>query len=343
MDFVTILVPCRNEANYIEPCLNSIIAGDYPHERMEVLVIDGMSEDRTREIVGKFSSRYPFVRLIANERRITPCALNIGIREAKGDFIVRMDAHATYCSDYISTLIARLVSSGADNVGGIRVSVPGCDGVIPASIALASSHPFGVGSALYRMGAGGSRWVDTVWGGCYRKEIFARIGQFDERFARNQDDELNHRLISGGGKILLVPEVQAYYHARSSLRKLWRTYYQYGYFKPLTALKLKRILTVRQLVPPGFLLALLGALLLSHWVPVFRSLLIGGITLYGVLNLLVAVSMAWTAPWRPSFCTVCVFPVMHGSYAAGFLHGIWDFGLRRRHHRIEERVIPLSR
>lgn len=343
MDFVTILVPCRDEADYIEPCLSSIIAGDYPHERMEVLVIDGMSQDRTREIVGQYSARYPFVRLLDNERQITPCGLNVGIRQAKGDVIVRMDAHATYSSQYLSKLIAQLVSSGADNVGGVRVSVPGRNGIIPAAIAIAVSHPFGVGSALYQVGSGEPRWVDTVWGGCYRKEIFARIGQFDERFTRNQDDEFNHRLILNGGKILLVPEVLAYYHARSSLLKLGRTYYQYGYFKPLTALKWRRILTVRQLVPAGFLVGLLAALLIGQWIPALLWLLVGMVALYGLANVVVAMSTIRTVPWQPALCTAFVFPIIHVSYGVGYLHGMWDFWLWRRHRRMNESSVPLSR
>lgn len=343
MKFVTVLVPCRNEADYIQACLDSIIAGDYPHALMEVLVIDGMSQDGTRPILREYSMRYSFVRMVDNERQTTPCALNVGIREAKGAFIVRMDAHATYCPDYISKLVSFLLSTGADNVGGVRISVPGRRGVVAASIACAVSHPFGVGSSLYTSTLSKPRWVDTVWGGCYRREVFDKIGLFDEQFVRNQDDEFNHRLIINGGKVLLVPEVRAYYYARTSLAKLWRTYYQYGYFKPLTAYKLMRILTFRQLIPSVFLVGLLAVVILGLLAPAFWGLTQGVVAAYAAANLIVAVSMIRQYGWAPSLFSVLVFPIIHAAYGTGFLHGCWDIWVFRRHGGLDGRAVPLSR
>jgi len=343
MEFVTVVVPCRNEVDHIGMCLDSIISGDYPHALMEVLVIDGMSQDGTRAIVSEYAKQYPFLRMVDNERQTTPCALNIGIRESKGTIIVRMDAHATYCRDYVSKLLSFLHSSGADNVGGVRLSVPGGPGVIAASIACAVSHPFGVGSSLYTFDRPEPRWFDTVWGGCYRREIFDKIGLFDEQFVRNQDDEFNHRLILQGGKILLVPEVHAYYYARESLLKLWLAYYQYGYFKPLTAFKLKRILTVRQLVPSGFLLGLLTAVVAGVFMQNLWWVCEGILAAYMSLTLLVALGTMREFAWRASLVSIVVFPLIHAAYGAGFLHGIWDIWVVHRHGGFGGRVLPSSR
>lgn len=180
-------------------------------------------------------------------------------------------------------------------------------------------------------------------GGCYRREVFDKIGLFDEQFVRNQDDEFNHRLIINGGKVLLVPEVRAYYYARTSLAKLWRTYYQYGYFKPLTAYKLMRILTFRQLIPSVFLVGLLAVVILGLLAPAFWGLTQGVVAAYAAANLIVAVSMIRQYGWAPSLFSVLVFPIIHAAYGTGFLHGCWDIWVFRRHGGLDGRAVPLSR
>ncbi len=253
---VTIIVPCRNEGKWIAPCLDSILANDYPRERLEVLVVDGMSSDETRSVVERRAADQPCIRLLDNAKQITPAALNIGIAAARGAVIVRMDAHVDYPADYVSSLVRLLEEKGADNVGGVCRTLPGAETAIARAIAIGMSHPVGVGNSYFRIGAASERWVDTVPFGCYRKEVFDRIGLFDEELVRNQDDEFNLRLIRSGGRILLTPNVVCRYYARDSLRKLWRMYYQYGYFKPLVVRKVKGVMTLRQLGPPLFVLCL---------------------------------------------------------------------------------------
>ena len=261
LPLVTVIVPCRNERRWIAPCLQSILDNDYPRNRLEVLVVDGMSDDGTRDLVEAFSARIRQLRLVSNEKKTTPAALNLGIAAAGGRIIVRMDAHVEYPRDYISSLVALLEKSGADNVGGVCQTLPADNSAIARAVALRHVASAGVGNSHFRIGAAADRWVDTVPFGCYRRELFDRIGTFDEDLVRNQDDEFNLRLIRNGGRILLSPRIVCKYYARDSLPKLWRMYYQYGYFKPLVVRKLGGVMTVRQLLPPLFVVFLIVAAL----------------------------------------------------------------------------------
>src|SRR5882672_10796984 len=195
LERVTVILPCRNEASHISACLDSIIASAHPPERLEVLVIDGMSDDGTREIVEQYAARYPRIRLLDNHRRIVPAGLNLGILAATGDIIMRMDGHVVYPPEYISRLVDALLADGADNVGGCLVTLPADGSPVAQAIAIAMAHPFGVGNAHFRIGAREARDVDTVAFGCFRRSLFTRIGMFDEELVRNQDDEFNHRII----------------------------------------------------------------------------------------------------------------------------------------------------
>jgi len=340
---VSVVVPCRNEGRWIRSCLESILANDYPRDRLEVLVVDGMSDDGTRAIVEEFARNYANVRLIDNPRRITPTALNAGIAAARGGVVVRMDAHVEYPANYISALVPQLETSGADNVGGACETIPAGDGPLARAIAAGMSHPLGVGNAYFRIGAAEPRWVDTVPFGCYRREVFERIGVFDEELVRNQDDELNLRLIRNGGKILLVPNVVSRYYARDSLGKLWRMYYQYGYFKPLVLRKIGRVMTLRQVIPSLFVLCLavltLGAFW-SVWAAAGLALLLG---VY-----LAAIGAVAVAGWRrlgtaSAACLFAVFPTLHFAYGFGFLKGLWDFLLLRRSGVKDVTQVPISR
>jgi glycosyltransferase involved in cell wall biosynthesis len=318
---VSIIVPCRNERPYIARCLESILASRFPVDRLEVLVVDGQSDDGTRDVVRGLADRFPHVRLIDNPRRITPAALNVGLAQARGETIIRMDAHATYPPDYVSRLVDWQERTGADNVGGAWVTLPGADSAEARAIALALAHPFGVGNAHFRLGTDRPRWVDTVPFGCYRREVFARIGTFDEALVRNQDDEFNHRLIRSGGRILLVPDVVSHYYARPTVRKVARMYYQYGLFKPLVSRKVGRVLTLRQLVPATFEVALVLLAVLAPWSGAARLALAGLVSLYGAA--VVAVALAHVRHGLVPAVWLCLeFPAIHLSYGWGFLRGL---------------------
>lgn len=344
LPFVSIVIPCRNEGTRIEACLDSLLETEYPRERLEIIIADGMSDDGTREHIARYADAHPHIRMVDSPRKITPAALNIAIAASRGDVIMRMDAHNEYPRGYVPALVDWLARSGADNVGGVCTTEPGGPGPVARAIAIAMAHPFGVGNSHFRIGTREPRWVDTVPFGCYRREVFERIGLFDEDLIRNQDDELNIRLIRAGGRILLVPDVVSSYHARDSLAKLWRMYFQYGYFKPLVARKVGGVFTWRQLVPPAFVLGLAGALLLAAVLPGSAPLLASLVALYLVGLLAIALPVAGRQGPRVALALGAAIPVLHFSYGLGFLSGVVDFLLlRRKSVRGAPAALPTSR
>ncbi|HWC75459.1 MAG TPA: glycosyltransferase family 2 protein [Gemmatimonadales bacterium] len=339
---ISIVLPCRNEERYIAACLDSILATTYPLDRIELLVVEGMSEDRTREILATYVAQHSVMRVIDNRGRITPAALNVGIRAATGEIIVRMDAHVIYPPEYITRLVEALQSSDADNVGGIIVTVPGDDTIMARAIAVGLSHPFAVGNAYFRIGLSAPRWVDSVPFGCFRREVFDRAGLFDEELVRNEDEEFNLRLIKFGGRILLLPEVVSYYYARRRLRDLARMYYQYGYYKPLVAKKADGVMTVRQLVPAVFVAVLVGTTVLAPVLPLLGVAASVAAAYLATLTVCVLGSVRKHG-WRCALALASVFPVVHFSYGIGSLRGAFDHLLQRRRARRDPAVVPLSR
>jgi len=325
---VSVIVPCRDEERYIARCLDSILANDYPSARLEVLVVDGRSEDGTRDILARYAARHDTIRVLDNPRRITPTAMNIGIRAAQGEVIMRLDAHAVFPPTYIAQLVSALLVTGADGVGGAIVTLP-ADGTPTArAIALALSHPLGVGNSYFRIGAAAPRWVDHVPFGCYRREVFERIGLFDEELVRSQDGEFSFRLRKHGGRILLLPSAVAQYYARNSLPQLRRMFYQYGYFKALTAKKLGRIMTGRQLAPALFILSLGTAGLAGMWLPAARVLFASMAGLYAAIVLAGAGRTALREGIRCGVVLAAAFPLMHFSYGLGYLRAVFAHWLR---------------
>jgi glycosyltransferase involved in cell wall biosynthesis len=344
LPFVSVIIPARNEERFVASCLESVIAGSYPHELIEILVVDGKSDDRTREIVQQFSARYGSIKLLDNPAAIVPNGMNIGIGVARGEVIVRMDAHALYPPDYIEQLVTGLLSLGADNVGGVCLARPASDRPQARAVALILSDRFGVGNSDHRVGGGDQpAEVDTVPFGCYRREVFDRIGSYDEMFVRNQDDELNSRLKIAGGRVFLLPHVKIEYFTRPSLRKMALMLYQYGYYKPLVAIKLGRPATWRQLAPPVFTAAVLGLPLAAVAFPWTLSLWAATIGAHCLVNLRVSSIQARREGWRLFPYLFCGYGVAHLSYGFGYLRGILDFGLLRRHLSKTKRNIPLSR
>jgi glycosyltransferase involved in cell wall biosynthesis len=326
--FVSIAIPCRNEAPYIAGCLASILNGDYPRDRLEILVADGRSDDGTREILQHHAAEHPCITVLDNHQLSTPAALNLAIRSASGSVVIRMDAHVLYPPDYVRQLVEALEETGADNVGGVIETIPADATPTARAIAVGLSHPFGVGNSYFRTGSRERREVDTVPFGCYRREIFDRIGLFDEQLVRNQDDEFNFRLIARGGRVLLLPEVTCRYFARRSFRQVARMYYQYGYFKPLVARKVGRIMTVRQLVPSMLIAGLLGSAALGIWVPGAAAAFMAIAALYTGCVLACAAAAAGT-DLRCGLALAAVFPTVHFSYGIGFIRGIYDHLIAR--------------
>jgi glycosyltransferase involved in cell wall biosynthesis len=340
---VSVIIPCRNEEAFIDACLASARAAEFPRRSFEILVVDGMSSDRTRAIVQAHAADDAAVVLLDNPAGHVPAAMNIGLRRAQGEIIVRLDAHARYPADYIPQLIGWLDRSGADNVGGVCVTRPGSDTARAAAIAFALAHPFGVGNSHFRIGVREPRWVDTVPFGCYRREVFDRIGPFDEDLVRNQDDELNARLIRKGGRILLVPDVVSEYFARESFGKLWTMYYQYGYFKPLVARKLGAVMTVRQLLPATLVSALAGGAILAVVFPMARAPFAALLAAYAAADVASAAWSLRTGGIARALWLVATFPILHVAYGLGFLKGLADFVILNRAPGARVRAVVPSR
>lgn len=339
---VSVIVPCRNEAGYIGACLDSVLASEYPADMMEVLVVDGRSDDGTRAVLDEYARRDPRIRILDNARRTTAVALNIGIRAARGPILVRLDAHVVYPANYIGELVGALETSGADNVGAVIDTLPANDSTIARAIAAAISHPFGVGNAYFRIGVQEPRWVDTVPFFCCRRELFDRVGCFDEELLGSEDDEFNGRVVLRGGRHLLLPGVVSKYYARDSLRKVARMYYQYGYFKPVAARKLGRVLTGRQLVPPAFVLALGGSAILGLWLQPARLLSAAVVAVYLCAVGAFAIAGARRRTVRDVGALALVFAVIHCSYGFGFLRQLARFALPAS-RRPQPAEVPLSR
>ena len=320
MEMITVIVPMYNEERYILDCLNAILSQDYQGS-MEVLVIDGGSTDGSRQIVHRVmsESRIP-VRLLCNPKRIIPAALNIGLHAARGDIVVRVDAHAVIEKGYVRKCVEYLQSSGADNVGGLMRPAQNRTR-IGHSIALAMSCPFGVGTGKFHYSER-EEFVDTVYLGAFRKSTLLALGGYDETFLRNQDYELNYRIRRAGGKILLTPAIKSHYYTRASLKKLWSQYFQYGFWKMRMLRKHPRSVRVRQLVPPVFVLVLLlsGALSaissLAAWV---FALVVAS---YLSLSLAFSFSIAARKGWRYLPILPVIFACLHLSWGLGFLYSL---------------------
>ncbi len=329
---VSVVIPCRNEEAYIGKVLDNILDQDYPSELLEVFAVDGMSTDRTASIIKEYAWKHGHIHYMENPDRVVPFALNKAIQRSTGSIIVRMDAHSEYPGDYISSLAAALETYGCDNAGGAWITEPGDDSLKAMAIADATSHPFGIGNAYYRLETTEPRKVDTVPYGCYKKEVFDRIGLFDEELARNQDDEFNARLIREGGIIYLIPRVKIRYYARKDFRRMNRMFYQYGLYKPLVNIKVGSPASLRQFVPPIFTLSLLSTGMLGLLYPVFWGLFLLVLGSYASLDLIVSlrVVLKKSRPLGELPFLVVAFPLIHLSYGLGYLAGLIRFGLLRK-------------
>jgi cellulose synthase/poly-beta-1,6-N-acetylglucosamine synthase-like glycosyltransferase len=322
---VTVLVPMRNEEAFIGECLDSLIQQDYPADRMEVLVMDGRSEDASRAIVLEKSQEHTCIHLLDNPEQSTPAALNIGIRNASGDMIVRLDAHHRAAQDFVSQHVACLSKPDVDCAGGPIHTISRT--YVGEAISLAMSCPFGVGDAYFRY-AEKEQYVDTVANAGYSRDVFERIGLFDEALIGAEDDEFNYRLRAKGGRILLSPRIRSWYYCRESLGKLWRQYFRYGHMKVRVLQSHPRQMRWRQFVPPAFVSALLTTLALALLGIRWPLLLVAGS--YTLANLAISVWVAVRSGMKYLPILPITFAVLHISYGLGFLSGLFRFAHRWR-------------
>ena len=324
---VSIILACRNEQAHIEACVRSLLDQEPPAGGFEIVACDGHSTDGTREILNQLSVQHPILRVLDNPRRIVSTGLNAGIAAARGRIIVRADAHTTYAPDYVRQCVAVLEETGADGVGGPWRAVG--QSSVSRAIAHAFHSPFGSGGArAHNLTYEGP--VDTVYLGCWPRELFARLGGFDEELVRNQDDEFSLRIVRSGGTIWQSVRIRSTYEPRRSLRDLLRQYMQYGYWKVRVIQKHRIPASWRHLVPPLFvatLIVLAAASVLSATARSAAAVVFG---VYGFAVLAAALVTARTAGWRPLPVLPVVFLCLHVGYGFGFLRGILDFVIRRR-------------
>ena len=319
---VSIVVPCRNERNHIKQCVTSILeqqrsaSGDY-----EILIVDGMSTDGTRDILRGLATVNSSIRIVDNPSGITASAMNIGIGEARGRYIAILGAHTEYAADYIRTCVELLDEHPeAACVGGPIVTMG--RSLFGQAVAAAMSHPVGIGNAKHRHPS----YQGYAEGACYpvfRKAIFEKIGLYDEQLIRNQDDELNYRLTKSGGKVFISPRARSVYFARETVWGLSRQYFQYGYWRVAVLRKHRVPASIRQIVAPISLFVMLVITLISTSLPGWWRLAPGiPISIYAATLLIVGMRLIGKADWR----LACLFPIaagcMHAAYAIGFACGV---------------------
>ncbi|UCC52819.1 MAG: glycosyltransferase family 2 protein, partial [Anaerolineaceae bacterium] len=324
---VTIIMPVRNEADYIDGGLRAILRQDYPAECTEILIVDGMSTDSTREIIQQEIEKRTNLYLLDNPEQIVPTAMNRAIRQATGEIIVRVDGHCEIAHDYVSQCVHHLLESDADGVGGPIETI----GETPTAqaIALAMSSRFGMGGSAFRTIKDRAMWVETVAFAAYKMETIRQLGLYDEELVRNQDDEYNYRLLKQGGKVLLTPDIRSRYYSRGSLRKLWRQFYQYGFWKVRVMQKHPSQLRLRQFVPVLFVLSLI----LSTLLPLCWGMLGLILLAYSLADFVVSTGIAKEHGWRYLPTLILAHLAMHVAYGLGF-----GVGLIRFAHRWTDKV-----
>ena len=324
--FISLLLPIRNEEVYIPACLNSLRAQDYPANQIEILVADGMSTDNTRQIVTDWMQQDRRVRIYDNPQQIVPTGLNLLIPQAKGDILIRVDGHCVLASDYVSKCVRHLLNGGVDGVGGPMHSI-GQDFISQAT-AIAMSSKFGVGNSSFRTETGQTKLADTVPFPAYTREIIEKVGLYDEELVRNQDDEYNYRIRKAGGKILLAEDVHSDYFSRGSLAKLWKQYFQYGFWKVRVFQKHPKQMSPRQFVPPLFVLALLSAAVLAFAVAWGWYALVGLFGVYVFACLAAAFFYGKGQKTGVVLLLPLAYTIIHTSYGLGFLLGLLRFANR---------------
>jgi cellulose synthase/poly-beta-1,6-N-acetylglucosamine synthase-like glycosyltransferase len=318
--FVTIAVPCRDEEGYIESCIRSVQAQEWPSDRLEILVADGMSVDATREILGRLAREDGRIRLIDNAARVQSAGLNECIRRARGDVVVRIDVHAEYAPNFVERCVAALDRTGADNVGG--AARPKARTFFQRCVSAALRSPLGMGNSRYR-DPEQEGFVESVWPGAFRRDVFERVGMFDPGAVTNEDAELNQRIIAAGGRVYMSRDIVSYYYPRESMRALARQYYRYGLGRARTFVKHGRLLSIRPAVP---FLGLLGEVLALAVTPGTAGAL--SVAAYALATGAEAVRVSRAEGIAAIPVVWAIFPVIHLAHGVGFGVGVVRYSLR---------------
>ncbi|MBO8161895.1 MAG: glycosyltransferase family 2 protein [Thermosipho sp. (in: Bacteria)] len=322
---VSIIIPARNEEKFIDKCLKSLVSNSY--ENKEIIVVDGMSKDRTREIVKKYE-----VRLIDNPERYTSYALNLGIKNAKGQIVMIAGAHTTYSENYISSCVDKIVNDKCEISGGQVITFSGSNTSKAKAIASVISHPFGVGNSKYRINFNKEAYVDTVAYGLYKKELFEKVGLFNEKLIRNQDIEMNLRLKKSGARIMLVPEAKAFYYARDKIISLMKNNFGNGFWVIMGRKYAKYAFSIRHLVPFVFVIFLISMLFLFN---LLKWIYLPVLSVYFLLDLFSSIQIGIkNKSFKIFFWGLIIFPILHVSYGLGSLWGLLSFVLKKANKEV---------
>lgn len=329
---VSIIIPCYNEQATIRLLLEAIYTQTYPRTALEVLIVDGMSTDHTRQEIAAFQSEHTDlpIQIVDNPARFIPAGLNRGISASGGQILIRLDGHAVPAPEYVERCVHALKTGLGDNVGGIWEIRPTGTGAIAGGIAAAASHPLGVGDARYRY-TDQAQSVDTVPFFAFRRELIDRVGKYDESLLTNEDYEFNVRVRQSGGTVWLDPEIRSTYYARPTLGGLAHQYWRYGYWKGRMLLRYPRTLRWRQALPPIFVASLIGWLILAVVLPWARWLLAAEVAVYSLVLLGAgAVRACKQSNLSLLFCLPLAIAVMHLSWGSALWWSLIKFMLTKK-------------
>jgi GT2 family glycosyltransferase len=315
---ISIIIPCLNESAYIERCLTSILHQSYPQNLISTYICDGNSNDGTLEILKTFTSKHPSFHLLINPDKTTPKALNLGIKNSTAEIVIILGAHSELDKDFVSCNVKTFdLDKNIMCAGGVLENI--YEHNTSKIIGAAMSSSFGVGNAHFRTG-NKNGFVDTVAFGAYKREVFDEIGLFDEELERNQDDEFNFRLTAAGHKIYLNSDIRCKYYVRASFKKLFKQYFQYGFWKVYVNKKHKTITTIRQLVPLLFTLYLLLLIFSSFIHYKFFLLLFPLLIIYFIIGAISTLKMKLS--FIEKMGAIYTFWLLHLAYGLGYLKGI---------------------
>jgi succinoglycan biosynthesis protein ExoA len=321
MPKVTVVIPAYNEEATIRLLLEAIYGQTYPRREIQVVVADGMSTDATRPVIHRFCEEKPDleVLIVDNPKRVIPSALNRAIENARGEIIIRLDAHSIPYPDYIEQCVKAIEDGYGDNVGGIWEIKPGSESWQARSISLAAAHPLGVGDARYRVG-GQAKIVETVPFGAFRKTLVEKVGWYNENLLTNEDYEFNVRIAKAGGKIWFDPAIRSIYFARATFGELARQYWRYGFWKGKMVQRFPETLRWRQFLPPVFVCSLVFLFVVSWFFPLARWIFVAEAGLYIFILLLAGIKVAVSLrDWRLVLGIPIAISTMHLSWGTSFI------------------------
>lgn len=316
---VSVIIPTLNEEKYIRQCIDSMFKQDYPKDLMEWIFVDGGSSDQTTKIISEYKNRFPqLIFLLDNPKKIASSAMNIGIDFARNEYIIRLDAHSEYNTDYVSKCIHWIKESGADNVGGMAKTKAFTK--VGRCIAKMLTCPFGVGNSQFRISQN-SGYVDTVPFGTFKKDLFDKIGLFEESLVRNEDNEINYRIRKSGGKIFLSNEIFFTYYCRETIPGIAKMAFDNGYWTVISAKKIPGSMGARHFIPLAFTLGVLGIPIAYLISSMLGKIGMGILLLYLIIDLFYSLKL--TKEFYQFFVLFILFPVFHILYGVGSLVGIF--------------------